>query len=90
MIICNIHGMLQISPTDHCLLIYFCLALERRPPPPSETINSGLIAGIVVAAGILCFILVGTVFYIKRRGSNVDEEIGIIKSPDMIFPSSSV
>ena len=48
------------------------------PPPPSETSNTGLIAGIAVTAGILCFILVCAVFYIKRRGSNSNEEIGII------------
>ena len=48
------------------------------PPPPSETSNTGFIAGIAVVAGIVCFILVCAVFYIQRRGSNVNEEIGII------------
>lgn len=48
------------------------------PNPPPEASSTGLIAGIAVAAGILCFLLVGTVFYIKKRGSNVNEEIGII------------
>ncbi|KAJ9691451.1 hypothetical protein PVL29_013583 [Vitis rotundifolia] len=54
-------------------------ASERMPPPPSETINTGLIAGIAVTAGILCFILVCAVFYIKRRGSNSNEEIELLE-----------
>ncbi|WJZ97123.1 hypothetical protein VitviT2T_015754 [Vitis vinifera] len=54
-------------------------ALERMPPPPSETSNTGLIAGIAVTAGILCFILVCAVFYIKRRGSNSNEEIELLE-----------
>ncbi|RVW19636.1 putative LRR receptor-like serine/threonine-protein kinase [Vitis vinifera] len=54
-------------------------ALERMPPPPSETSNTGFIAGIAVVAGIVCFILVCAVFYIQRRGSNVNEEIELLE-----------
>ncbi|KAL6333916.1 hypothetical protein AAG906_039328 [Vitis piasezkii] len=51
--------------------------LERIPPTTSpKKGNTGLIVGITVAVGILSFILICAVFYVKWKTSNLNEEIG--------------
>ena len=52
----------------------FCSASERTIPP--EKGKTGLIAGIAIAAGILSLIVISAVFYIKRKGSDMNEDIG--------------
>ncbi|XP_010645966.1 probable LRR receptor-like serine/threonine-protein kinase At1g56140 isoform X3 [Vitis vinifera] len=48
-------------------------ASERTIPP--EKGKTGLIAGIAIAAGILSLIVISAVFYIKRKGSDMNEDI---------------
>ncbi|KAJ9691461.1 hypothetical protein PVL29_013591 [Vitis rotundifolia] len=48
-------------------------ASERTIPPTKG--KTGLIAGIAIAAGILCLIVISAVFYIKRKGSDMNEDI---------------
>ncbi|XP_034697427.1 probable LRR receptor-like serine/threonine-protein kinase At1g56140 isoform X2 [Vitis riparia] len=55
--------------------------LERIPSTTSpKKRNTALIVGIIVAVGILSFILICAVFYVKPKTSNLNEEIVLLET----------
>ena len=55
----------------------FIPTVSNQPPSTGKDDNTGLIVGIVVGVGTICFLLLVVVFFVvrrKRRQSSLDDE----------------
>ncbi|KDP36457.1 hypothetical protein JCGZ_08587 [Jatropha curcas] len=53
----------------------FTPTVSGRPLGTRQKSRQGLIIGISVSAGVMIFILIFAIFYIKRRADSIDEEV---------------